>query len=111
MIRSFSLCERLGIVNDIVPIIKFHSNKKLILSYNLFKGKILFFEDEKKLKLIRNSLIIVDGYTFDLKYLNKLNSLNNKIIFIADVHERVPDCEILINHLPWKKRATTFNLK
>lgn len=99
------MCERIGILNDIVPIIKFHSNKKLISSYNLFKCKILFFKDEKELKLIRNSLIIVDGYTFNLKYLNKLNLLDNKIIFIADVHERVPDCEILINHLPWKKES------
>ena len=99
IIRSYSLCERLEILKKIIPIIKYHSKTPPSNFQGLFNEKIKFIKDEKEFLIVDNAVIIIDGYTFDIDYLNKFNLKKNKIIFIADVHEKVPNCEILINHL------------
>ena len=101
LIRSYTLCERLEILDHTFPIIKLHGDKEQIMALNLFRNEINFINLEEEIQPIYNSILIVDGYTFDIDYLNSLNKSNNCIIFIADVHKNVPNCEVLINHLPW----------
>ena len=92
-------------MKKVFPIIKYHSKNPPINIQNLFKKKIRFIKDEKEFSILENSILIIDGYTFNLNYINEFNSQNTKIIFIADVHEKVPNCEILINHLSWVKKT------
>ena len=100
-------------MKKVFPIIKYHSKNPPINIQNLFKKKIRFIKDEKEFSILENSILIIDGYTFNLNYINEFNSQNTKIIFIADVHEKVPNCEILINHLSWvkKKHYKKSNIK
>lgn len=100
-------------MNKVFPIIKYHSENSPIKTQNLFKKKIRFINDEKEFSIVDNSILVIDGYTFNLDYINKFNLQNNKIIFIADVHEKVPNCEILINHLSWvtKNHYQKSNIK
>jgi len=101
LIRSYSFCEKLQILENTFPVIKFHGHKEQIVALDLFSNQITFIKNEKDLEPIYDSILIVDAYTIDIDYLNSLNKFNNRLIFIADVHEKVPDCEVLINHLPW----------
>jgi hypothetical protein len=90
LIRSYSFCEKLQILENTFPVIKFHGHKEQIVALDLFSNQITFIKNEKDLEPIYDSILIVDAYTIDIDYLNSLNKFNNRLIFIADVHEKVP---------------------
>ena len=50
----------------------------------------------------RNSIVIIDGYNFNISFINKItNEKKINLICIADVQKEIPNCKVLINQLPW----------
>tara|TARA_B100000965_G_scaffold397140_1_gene413178 strand:- start:1016 stop:1966 length:951 start_codon:yes stop_codon:yes gene_type:complete len=113
VVRSFSFCNLILIQNKVKSFIKINIDieeaKKInfyFKNYKLISDEIRIFEEIEK-----NSIVIFDGYHFNIKLINQLSKkLSWKIIFISDVHKKVPNCEVLINHLPYVKE-TFFKAK
>jgi len=108
VVRSFSFCKIIGIDKRVTTFIKSKININDIDNINFFFKNYRLIENEQKIynQIKKNSIVIFDGYNFNIRQINRLNEkLNLKIIFISDIHEKVPDCEILINHLPYIKRT------
>ena len=112
VVRSFSFCKIIGIDKRVTTFIKSNININDLDNINFFFKNYRLIENEEIIykEIEKNSIVIFDGYNFNIALINQLSEkLKLKIIFISDIHKEVPNCEILINHLPYIKR-TFFNL-
>jgi UDP-2,4-diacetamido-2,4,6-trideoxy-beta-L-altropyranose hydrolase len=106
IIRQFALCKLLKIENKVKVFLKtdwtIEEAKRMDLSFkNLFFVKNI---DDALEKIPANALVLIDAYNLDIAKINQTKKIKNwQIIFVADEHKEVPDCEVLINHLPWIK--------
>jgi UDP-2,4-diacetamido-2,4,6-trideoxy-beta-L-altropyranose hydrolase len=104
IVRQFALCQLLNIENEVTTYIKTDSIAEESWLTNLFFKKTCLITDidEAFEQIPANAIVFIDGYSFYVNRINQVKKLKNwQIIFIADVNKEVPDCEVLINHLPW----------
>ena len=107
IIRQFALCRLLKIENKVNVYLKTDWTDKEIERIDLsFKSLFIVKNiDEALEKIPSDVLVLMDAYNLDIAKINRTKKLKNwQIIFVADVHKEVPDCEVLINHLPWIKK-------
>ncbi len=108
VVRSFSFCKIIGIDKRVTTFIKSNININDLDNINFFFKNYRLIENEEIIykEIEKNSIVIFDGYNFNIALINQLSEkLKLKIIFISDIHKEVPNCEILINHLPYIKRT------
>lgn len=104
IIRQYSLCTLLGIEKSVTVLIVTDVTENDFPDLdNNFPKRALYNNLSEALSAVpAGSLLFVDGYHFDPAELNS-NKINKKlqIIFVADINDNIPNCEVLINHLPW----------
>ncbi len=106
IVRQFALCQLLKIEKRVVVYLETDWTREEIDKRDLFFKNLYCV---KKItdafnQIPENAVVFMDGYNFDIQTINKLKRLKRlKIIFVADVHKNVPNCDVLINHLPWIK--------
>jgi spore coat polysaccharide biosynthesis predicted glycosyltransferase SpsG len=108
IVRSHSFCKIIGVDKRVTTFIKSKTDKNVIANNNFYFRNYKLVENEKTIyeEIEKNSIVIFDGYNFNIGLINRINKkLDLKIIFISDIHKKVPDCEILINHLPYIKKT------
>ncbi|MFY9311350.1 MAG: hypothetical protein WAQ28_20055 [Bacteroidia bacterium] len=106
VVRQFALCRLLGIQDKVTAYIQSDWTDKevkgidfLFDTYYLVKHTSVALE-----QVAEGTLILLDAYNLDIEKVNKLKEDKKlQIIFVADVHKEVPNCDVLINHLPWIK--------
>ena len=86
VVRSFSFCKIIGIDKRVTTFIKSKININDIDNINFFFKNYRLIENEQKIynQIKKNSIVIFDGYNFNIRQINRLNEkLNLKIIFIC----------------------------
>lgn len=104
VVRSYTLCQNLGILSSINFFLKTETNTTINLNSKLYFKNISIIHNEMDCfnEIKSNSIVIIDGYNFNIRFINKItNQKKLNLICIADVQKEIPDCKILINHLPW----------
>lgn len=100
IIRSYAFCE-INNIEDIVEVYLISAKPEINLNIPFKKYKVYQDFEEIEKDDFMNTILIIDAYNFDIYYLNNLKfKYKFKVIFLADIHEVVPSCELLINHLP-----------
>lgn len=111
IVRQFSLCQLLKIESSIMAFIVTHVPEEDFLTLGQFFPKCNMVKRAADAfeSIPDGSLVFLDGYNFHIEELNTIKRNKGlRFIFVADTHKKVPDCEILINHLPW---ANEINYK
>jgi spore coat polysaccharide biosynthesis predicted glycosyltransferase SpsG len=109
VVRSFSFCNIIQIESKVQSYIKINIDIKETEKVNFFFTKYSLCRDEKSVlkQIPKHSTVILDGYHFDIELVNRLSKkLDWRVIFISDVHTIIPNCEVLINHLPYVKESS-----
>jgi len=109
VVRSFSFCNLIQVERKVQSFIKINTDIKKIEKINFYFTNYKLYLDENSIfkQIPKNSIVIIDGYHFDIKLVNSLSKkLNWRVIFISDVHTKIPNCEVLINHLPYVKESS-----
>jgi len=103
--RSYTLCKNLSIIKDVIPILKNHDNQDNSLDNFAFENKVHFINQTKDILNVdlSNALVIMDFYSFNINIINTAIKKCKKSFFIADIHIKIPEVNIVINHLPWAK--------
>ncbi|MES2003038.1 MAG: hypothetical protein V4450_00855 [Bacteroidota bacterium] len=104
VVRLFALCQLLEIENSVTVCIKTNWDKEQCAGIDFFFKQVSFFKTEVDAvnEIPYGSIVFIDAYTFNVDEINRYKAEKNwKLLFIADVHLRVPDADILVNHLPW----------
>lgn len=106
VVRQFALCKLLGIQNKVRAYIQSDWTDEEAKRINFFFD-VFHLVKHTSIALEQipvGSLVLMDAYNLDIGKVNKEKKVKNlQIIFVADVHKHVPDCDVLINHLPWIK--------
>lgn len=112
IVRQFALCSLLGIQDKVTAYIQADWSEEELKTINFFFKSFRLIQNTSHVlqEISDGTLVLMDGYNFDIEKINELKKTKKlKIVFVADVHEHVPDCDILINHLPWIKNDTYSN--
>jgi UDP-2,4-diacetamido-2,4,6-trideoxy-beta-L-altropyranose hydrolase len=104
--RCIALADMLKDDFDIEFITKFDSIVSPIENINckyFFIPKEIEFKDEPdfiNIYISTNSIIIIDGYSFDEKYQSKIKKNGNKLVYVDDLVKGIQKADIVINHNP-----------
>ena len=104
VVRSFTLCQNLNILSSVNFFLKTETQNSINLSSKLYFKNTSIIHDEMDCfnDIESNSIVIIDGYNFNIRSINKITSHKKlNLICIADVQKEIPNCKVLINHLPW----------
>ena len=96
VVRSFSFCNLIQVERKVQSFIKINTDIKKIEKINFYFTNYKLYLDENSIfkQIPKNSIVIIDGYHFDIKLVNSLSKkLNWRVIFISDVHTKIPNCE------------------
>lgn len=104
--RSYTLCKNLNIIKDVVPILMNHSKTNNLVNYFVFENKIHFVNHTNEILNfdLKDATVIMDFYSLNLDVINKAIGNCKKSFFIADIHNKIPETDIVINHLPWANK-------
>jgi len=103
VLRQHAFCEFMGYTSRVELLILLdhgdHSINKELIKFQNWKT---FNNEESLLNYIgRNSTVLVDYYNCNVELFNTVaNSKSWKVVVCSDIDWNIPDCSILINHLP-----------
>ncbi|MBC7387898.1 MAG: hypothetical protein H7329_01680 [Opitutaceae bacterium] len=108
VVRLFALCELLGIEKQVKVCIKTDWTAEEASAIDFLFHQIELVKDDHAAidKIPPGSIVLMDGYHFSIEKINEAKKQKQwKIVFVADVQQHVPNCDLLINHLPWIKET------
>lgn len=112
IVRQFALCQLLNIQHKVTAYVQSDWTNEEASAMDFFFDTFHLVTDVFNVleQIPSGSLVFMDGYNFDIDKINRTKRMKEwKMIFVADIHKEVPDCDVLINHLPWIKNNDYAN--
>ena len=83
-----------------------HTKTNNLLNDFVFVNKIHFINHTNEILNfdLNNATVIMDFYSLNIDSVNKAIKNCRKSFFIADIHDKIPETDVVINHLPWANK-------